>query len=166
MRNMFLEKSYTKYCEETSPRRFSEKLKLNLSLDKQSKVLYSLFLLYGKFRAFKIYCNSAADHLLSPYIKLFEKIKRGLELVFLPHFLHNFWRKIFLLLYSINWPNFIVWLPLLCEILGNMCIAIVCKPGWTSWIFKSTLSFWSSRFSYMTKKSWQKPKCLENEKSF
>ena len=23
----------------------------------------------------------------------------------------------------------IVWLPLLCEILGNMCIAIVCKPG-------------------------------------
>ena len=76
MRNMFLEKSYTKYCEETSPRRFSEKLKLNLSLDKQSKVLYSLFLLYGKFRAFKIYCNSAADHLLSPYIKLFQKNKQ------------------------------------------------------------------------------------------
>ena len=24
---------------------------------------------------------------------------------------------------------FIVWLPLLCEILGNTCIAIVCKPG-------------------------------------
>ena len=90
MRNMFLEKSYTKYGEETSPRRFSEKLKLNLTLDQQSKVLYSLFLLYGKFRAFEIYCNSAADHLLSPYIKLFEKIKRGLELVFLPYFLHNF----------------------------------------------------------------------------
>ena len=25
-----------------------------------------------------------------------------------------------------NWPNFIVWLPLLCEILGNTCIEIVC----------------------------------------
>ena len=39
---------------------------------------------------------------------------------------HDFWRKIFLLLYSINWLNFIVWLPLLCEILGNMCIIIFC----------------------------------------
>ena len=58
-----------------------------------------------------------------------KKIKKGLEFVSLPHFPHNFWRKIFLLLYSINWPNFIVWLHLLCEILGNMCIEIVCKPG-------------------------------------
>ena len=30
----------------------------------------------------------------------------------------------FLKLYSNNWSNFIVWLSLLCEILGNMCIAI------------------------------------------
>ena len=45
------------------------------------------------------------------------------------HFPHNVWRKIFLLLYSINGPSFIVWLPLLCEILGNICIAIVCQPG-------------------------------------
>ena len=44
------------------------------------------------------------------------------------HFPHNFWRKIFLLFCSINCPNFMVWLPLLCEILGNMCIGIVCKP--------------------------------------
>ena len=29
-------------------------------------------------------------------------------------------------LHSINWPNFIVWLPLLLEILNNMCITIVC----------------------------------------
>ena len=35
----------------------------------------------------------------------------------------------FLLLYSINWPNSIVLLPLLYEILGNMCIATICKPG-------------------------------------
>ena len=33
MRNIFLEKSYTKCCGETSPRPFSEKLKLNVSLD-------------------------------------------------------------------------------------------------------------------------------------
>ena len=33
MRNIFLEKSYTKYDTETSPRPFSEKLKLTISLD-------------------------------------------------------------------------------------------------------------------------------------
>ena len=40
-------------------------------------------------------------------------------------FLYDLWWKVFLLLYSINWPNFFVWLFLLLEILGNMCIAIV-----------------------------------------
>ena len=33
--------------------------------------------------------------------KAFLKTERGLELFFLSHFLHDFWRKIFLLLYSI-----------------------------------------------------------------
>ena len=49
-----------------------------------------------------------------------KKKKRDLELFSLPHFSHNFWRKIFFLLYTINWPGYIVWLPLLCEILGNI----------------------------------------------
>ena len=48
------------------------------------------------------------------------------QLVSLSHFVHDFWRKPFILLYSINWPNFIVWLLLLREILWNMCIVIVC----------------------------------------
>ena len=55
MRNNFFEKSYTKFGGETSPRPFSEKLKLNISLDQQSKVLYSMFFLYGKLRAIEIY---------------------------------------------------------------------------------------------------------------
>ena len=54
MTNIFLEKSYTECGEETSPSPFSEKLKLNLSLDQRSKVLYSFFLLYGKFWAIEI----------------------------------------------------------------------------------------------------------------
>ena len=33
MRNIFLETLYTKYGEETSPRPFSEKLKLSMSLN-------------------------------------------------------------------------------------------------------------------------------------
>ena len=42
MGNIFLEKSCTKFGGETSPRLFSEKLKLVITLDQYSKVLYSL----------------------------------------------------------------------------------------------------------------------------
>ena len=55
LRNIFLEKSYTKYGGETIPRSFSEKLKLSISLDQKSKVLYSLFLLYTKSRSIETY---------------------------------------------------------------------------------------------------------------
>ena len=55
LRNIFLEKPHTKYREETSPRPFPEKLKLSISLDQWSKVLYSLFSLYAKLRAIEIY---------------------------------------------------------------------------------------------------------------
>ena len=46
MRNIFLEKSYTKCGGETSPRSFSEKLKLSISLDQQSKVLQFAFIVW------------------------------------------------------------------------------------------------------------------------
>ena len=52
--------------------------------------------------------------------------EKGLGLVPPPYFLYDFSRKMFFMLYSINWPNFIVWLPLLLEILGNKYIKIVC----------------------------------------
>ena len=32
------------------------------------------------------------------------------------------------MLYFINWPKFIVWLPFLLEMLGNMCALIICCP--------------------------------------
>ena len=47
-RNIFLEKSYTKFGGETSPRLLSEKLKLSISLNQKSKVLYNFFLLYDR----------------------------------------------------------------------------------------------------------------------
>ena len=43
IKNIFLKKSYTKCSGETSPRPFFEKFKLSISLDQQSKVLFSLF---------------------------------------------------------------------------------------------------------------------------
>ena len=54
LRNIFLEKSYTKCGGETIPRPFSKKSKLSISVDQQFKVLYSLFLLYDKFRAIEV----------------------------------------------------------------------------------------------------------------
>ena len=50
MRNIFLEKSYTKCGGETIPRPFSKKSKLSISLDQYSKVLYILFLLIAELR--------------------------------------------------------------------------------------------------------------------
>ena len=57
MRNIFVEKSYTKCGGETSPTPFSEKLKFSVSLDQYSKVLYNFFLLYDKLRTIEIYWN-------------------------------------------------------------------------------------------------------------
>ena len=57
---------------------------------------------------------------------LFNISEQGLGLVCPPHFVNGFSRKTFLILRSIKWPNFIVWLPSILEILGNMCNTIVC----------------------------------------
>ena len=40
---------------ESTPWPFSEKSKLSTSLDQYSKVLYSLFILYAKFRTIETY---------------------------------------------------------------------------------------------------------------
>ena len=55
MKNLYPGMSYTKYGKETSPRRFSEKLKLTISLDRWSKAFCSLVLLYDKLRAIEMY---------------------------------------------------------------------------------------------------------------
>ena len=55
LENIFLEKSYTKCGGETMPSLFSKKSKLNIYLNQQSQVLYSLLLLYAKLRTMEIY---------------------------------------------------------------------------------------------------------------
>ena len=108
------------------------------------------------------------------------------------HLVPDFSRKIFLKLCSINWPNFIAWLPLLLDkmvecwinvwlngwVFGYdlnefeshcshlMFIAIVRWPGCDVINFEITLIFLIKLFFYMTKKSRQKYKYLENKKSF
>ena len=53
-------------------------------------------------------------------------LDKGLGIVSPVYFVYDFSTKMFLMSYSINPSKCIVWLPLLLEILGNMCIAIVC----------------------------------------
>ena len=80
------------------------------------------------------------------WYKAFPKKRKDgtrMELVSLPHFLHYFWRKMFLLLNFINWP-----------------------PGCDVMNFEISPIFLMKLFFYMTKKLKQKFKYLENEKSF
>ena len=133
MRNIFLEKSCTKCGGE-------------LVSDTFLKTYNWAYLWINSLKFYTVCFYGMAvegyrDHLLSPHIKLSKKIKTGLKLISLPHFPHIFWRETLLLLYSINWPSFIVWLPLLCEILGNMCIPIICKPGCDVMNFEVNLFF-------------------------
>ena len=63
-RNFILEKSYTKCGAESSPRHLSGKLTWSMSLDQWSRVSYSLFSLYPKFRAIeKTKLQTACFHL-------------------------------------------------------------------------------------------------------
>ena len=70
----------------------------------------------------------------------FDFLEKGLGIVSPPHFVYYFPRKMFIILYSINWPNLIVSLPLLLEILSNICTAIVCFLGCDAMIFEINLS--------------------------
>ena len=55
----------------------------------------------------------------------FDFLEKGLGMVSPAHFVRDLLRKMFLMLYSINWPNFIAWLFLVLEILVNMFTGIV-----------------------------------------
>ena len=76
----------------------------------------------------------------------FDFSKKGQELVSSQHFVYDFSRKLFLMLYSINWANLIVWLPLILEISGNLCILIVCYPVCDVVNFKIIFAFLLTRF--------------------
>ena len=52
-------------------------------------------------------------------------LEKGPGIVSPPYF-QNVSHAFFL---SFIWPNFVVWLPLLLEIFGKMCMAITCFPG-------------------------------------
>ena len=144
-RNIFFQKSWRKYGRETSSRK---------KAFYEVKAIYSLVSIY-----FDLACNK------NKLYKTLDYLSRDM-LIFPPHFVHDFSKKIFIMLYSINRSNFIVWLLMLLDIFGKMCIAIVCFPGCDVITFEINLIVLIKPFYYMTKKSRQKFKYLENEKSF
>ena len=52
--------------------------------------------------------------------------EKGLGLVYSSHIVYGFSGKTFLMLNSINWTNFIVWLSRILKILDDMRYTIVC----------------------------------------
>ena len=90
---------------------------------KASGVSYKLIVLnlaYSKCELYKTldYC--------SPDTLNFDFLEKGLEIVSPSHFMYGFSRKMYLVLFSINWPNFVAWLPLLLEIFIVHCVYSNC----------------------------------------
>ena len=123
-KNIFLPKWCRKWVKETSSR----------------PLLFFVFFIQGKciWSAAWFHCISIALKLEYNKNELYETLdnwsrdmlnfyflRKDLGIVSPLHFVYNFSTKMFLMLYSINWPDFIVLLCLLFKILCNMCIAIV-----------------------------------------
>ena len=99
------------------------------------------------------------------YVKHFWK-KRELELVSLPYFLYDFWKKIFTFIYFITWTNFIAWLPLLREILCKICIVILVNLKLTLFLI-NLFSIIDQKFRSKIEISWERKELLKwNKKHF
>ena len=160
IRNVFLKKNHAQSMVETLfPDPFLENQNWEyIWINKVSKVLCIFFIvcqLEDHRKWLKLRCRPLAFTSNKAFLKNKKRSGSSLPASFSAWFL----KKTFLMLYSLNWPNFIAWRPLCREILGNICIVIVIN-------FEINLLFLIKPFFYMTKKSRQKCKYLENEKNF
>ena len=96
----------------------------------------------------RLSCKPLAFATYEAFLKNKKKSRTSLSAAFSACFL----RKMFLLLYSINWPNFIALLSLLETRSVFVCNCLLTRL-WRLKFLKSIWSFYSSRFFYMTKKS-------------
>ena len=85
---------------------------------------------------------------------------------FLTTFCVWFFRKIFLMLYSIKWPNFIVRLSSLLEILDSICIVITCYQVCDVINFVTNFSFIVKSFFCMIKKIGRNLNILRTKRAF
>ena len=149
-RNIFLQNLCGKWSRETSYRHlftFQKSLiwgKRKWSVGLVSICFNSPLLAYNKRKLYKTLDYWSRDMLY------FDFSEKGLGLVSPSYFAYDISRKMFLMLQSIHRPNFIFWLPLLLEILGNMCSLLT-----RLWRHKIEiyLIFLIKPFCCMTKKS-------------
>ena len=79
----------------------------------------------------------------------FDVLEKGVRVMFFNDILWIiFWKKKFCYIYR---PNFIVWLLLLIEILGKMCVVIIRFPLYGITNFEINLSFLIKLLFYMSK---------------
>ena len=124
--NIFLQKLFRKWVKETSYRPlFIFKKSLIWGLNKSSAAKFQYILIALNMRCNKNKLYKTLDY-WSRIMLNFNFLEKGLVLVSVSHFLYNYSRNIFIMLHSNKWSNLILWLPLLLEILDNMCIKIVC----------------------------------------
>ena len=124
--NIFLQKSCRKWGRETSSRPLFVFLKSFIwgkskwSVASFQSLSIVLNLVNNKNKIYKSLEYWSRDMLN------FDFLEKGLGIASLSYFGYGFLGKMFLMLYSFNWPNFIAWLPLLLQISVNMCMAIIC----------------------------------------
>ena len=146
MINIFFKKILKKIVRETNHKPFSKQSKLSISLDQLFQHLYSLFSFYVQVKSYQNLLKLRSCLLGSISYKRFLKIKKRSETSLPASFSVCILKRNISHVYSINWPNFIVWLLLLFETLDNVCIVIVCFPVCDVKILKLTLAVLSSRF--------------------
>ena len=125
-RNMFLLKLSRKWGRETSSTPTFVFLKTFILGKSKWSTAWFHYILIALKLAYNRNNLSKTLHYWSRDMINFDILDKGLRVVSPAHIVYDFSTKIFLILYSINRPNFIVWLHLLLEILGNMCIVVVC----------------------------------------
>ena len=136
-RNIFIQKSFRKWGRETTfGPLFAFWKNFKWDKNKRSRYLsFNIFWFPSTWHTIKTNCIKSGDKLN------FDFLEKCLVIVFRPHCVYDFTRKIFLMLYLIIWPNVIVWLHLRPEIWGNICIAIVCFSSCDDINFKILLIF-------------------------
>ena len=115
-RNIFLQKSCRKWGSETTSRPRFIRGKSKWPPAWLQYISIALNLAYSKNKQYKTL------HYWSRDIVNFDFLEKGLGISFPSHFVYDFSRKMFLILFSINRPNLLSDFPFLLEILDNIYI--------------------------------------------
>ena len=130
MRNICFWKNHMKrWGGETIPRLFFKKNQNWTYLWINSLKSHTVCFYYMPGWGLSIYIKTKLQTTCLYLIYSFCKKKRRSGTSFPVSFSAWFFKKGISLILFIHWPNAIVWLSLLYEILGNICIVNVCKPG-------------------------------------